>query len=744
MTFIISRNVFLSPQMLRSARAGKVINEDDMPPSVFVQKATPTIDTPPTKQSAPPAAPKPHPQARPPPTSNLINLDDPEFDEFNISEEELASMAASLVDDRTTAQPEQTSVKTIPSPPKPQPRPPIKSSPAPAPRPRPTPSPHTHQVPAPAPPKPTPKQPGGMLDLDDPEFDEFTLTEEDLAAMASTLVDDRKKPKLDEPLSQTTPTSHVAMDASRGGITSSSQRKPAPQPPVVHTKPTQSLPGRVSAPTSSGGGDEKEVVRKLLSERREQYQRAAKAQKTEAKVREYRLVAAQFARVSKAFEQGQDVDLSQMPGPPPGYRSSFNVDVSKYSPKPQPPQQASGKPAEGQSPNSSLSSNAGQEEEEVNPDIPIPKNTLEALEQRIAKYKEGVKSAEEKGESSRVRRLGRIIKSYDAAVKATKAGKPYDYDDLPAPPGYPPIPAPKTMKRPMVSPVAPTQSLPVRPAAVAPVRRLAPSINDQQLAFIEQRRSELHTAARQEQTKGNKEGALHYLKLRKGLDMMLEAAKSGIPINMEEVPLSPFADVSQTKPSSSVLSHLKPAKESDTPTFDLIEKQLQKQIEICDSNAETYEKMGSTAASLQYQNMSDNCQRELLALKGIRSQGLAPPKFTTETRKFIIVNSNTELSSEVCEMEVIRGLNVPKPSGYEEKDMNVYVEIEFPWPVDNSPKQSTDTVKQSCNPEFEGQTFQFAIDRKKIKTMTRAFRRTPVKCGVWQKRTLRKDVFIGE
>ena len=218
-----------------------------------------------------------------------------------------------------------------------------------------------------------------------------------------------------------------------------------------------------------------------------------------------------------------------MPGPPPGYRSSFNIDVSKYAPK---PQQANSKPAEGQSPNSSLSSNAGQEEEEVNPDIPIPKTTLEALEQRITKYKEGVKSAEENGESSRVRRLGRIIKSYDAAVKATKAGKPYDYDDLPAPPGYPPIPAPKMMKRPqMVSAVLPTQSLPVRPAAVLPVRRLAPSINDQQLAFIEQRRSELHMAARQEQTKGNKEGALHYLKLRKGLDMMLEAMITCTAVN---------------------------------------------------------------------------------------------------------------------------------------------------------------------------------------------------------------------
>ena len=60
----------------------------------------------------------------------------------------------------------------------------------------------------------------------------------------------------------------------------------------------------------------------------------------------------------------------------------------------------------------------------------------------------------------------------------------------------------------------------------------------------------------------------------------------------------------------------------------------------------------------QFSNMSQNCQ-ELLAIKGIRSQGLSPPKFIMETRKFTIVHSNTNLSSQLCEVEIVCALNVP-------------------------------------------------------------------------------------
>ena len=71
----------------------------------------------------------------------------------------------------------------------------------------------------------------------------------------------------------------------------------------------------------------------------------------------------------------------------------------------------------------------------VDPGIPILESAEEALKQRKSKYQSAVVDAE-----SKARRMGRIVKQYDDALKALKAGNPVDFEGLPTPPGYPPIP----------------------------------------------------------------------------------------------------------------------------------------------------------------------------------------------------------------------------------------------------------------------------------------------------------------
>ena len=765
--------------MLKSAKAGKPVNLEDLPPVISIKEPAP--EAPPTK--AKPHPPPPAPSKPKAPQSNLIDLDAPEFDEFNLTEEELEAMAASMVDDRVqshahtgptsqsgsgtavsqsgsrsgpdvaishsssgaavshstskTATPPQPKPR---SPPKPKPREGgVQSKPVAQPRPKPNP---------PAP----PMKPGGMVDLDDPMFDEFTLSEDEIAAMAAMMEEsEAKKPKIDA-----SPTSSVqAVGAASGHGQPPPQAAPrgtktAPPPPAQprsakKTPPSppqaamKSLPATLNKPVSETS--DKNSLLSLLTERRTQYLEAAKAQKNAAKNKEYRLIAAQFSRVLKAVNDGQDIDLNKMPGPPPGYKSRYNVDVAKFSsPQTAPPPKPVVPPPKGQS---SEAQAAEEPDAPPNPDIPTPKTALEALEQRLAKYKEGQKGAQEKGEGSRVRRLGRIIKQYEAAIKDTKAGKPCDYNELPAPPGYPPIPA----ARAPAAVVLPTQSLPVRTVAqqqMAAAAALKPSISQQQKVFVEQRMTELKRAAKIEQSKSNRDGALEYLRKAKGLETMLQAAMSGLPINLEQVPPSPFAEIDKTKPSSQVMSHLRPAEEKDAATFDLIIKQLEKQIELCDKNADTYKKMGSSASAIEYENMSQNAQRELLALKGIQGEGYGPPKFSLETRTLTIIHSNAHLSSGVCEVEVTKAVNLTCPSKYEEKDLDIYVEVEFPYPVDAPPKKSTDVVHKSCSPEFSENSLMFEIDRKHHRSMARAFKRSPLKCTVWQQRSLRKDIYMGE
>ena len=67
--------------------------------------------------------------------------------------------------------------------------------------------------------------------------------------------------------------------------------------------------------------------------------------------------------------------------------------------------------------------------------VPQPSSTLEALEQHLEKYKGTMEQAQTEGNSSKARRLGRIVKQYQDAIKACKAGRPVPFDELPDPPG---------------------------------------------------------------------------------------------------------------------------------------------------------------------------------------------------------------------------------------------------------------------------------------------------------------------
>lgn len=66
-------------------------------------------------------------------------------------------------------------------------------------------------------------------------------------------------------------------------------------------------------------------------------------------------------------------------------------------------------------------------------EIPLPKTTLEALEQRLAKYQSV--QQESADNPSKYRRIGRIVKQYQDAIRLCKAGKPVPFDELPDPPG---------------------------------------------------------------------------------------------------------------------------------------------------------------------------------------------------------------------------------------------------------------------------------------------------------------------
>ena len=115
-----------------------------------------------------------------------------------------------------------------------------------------------------------------------------------------------------------------------------------------------------------------------------------------------------------------------------------------------------------------------------------------------------------------------------------------------------------------------------------------------------------------------------------------------------------------------------------------------------------------------------------------------------EMRKFAIVHSNPGLSDKLVEVEIVRGITIPCPSGVSsEQDLNVYVELEFPWPSDSAQKAETDKMKGTSNPEFNSK-HQFDIDRKQMRSLQRVYKCQPLRCSLYQSRSLfRSPIFIG-
>ncbi|CAI9571950.1 unnamed protein product [Staurois parvus] len=153
----------------------------------------------------------------------------------------------------------------------------------------------------------------------------------------------------------------------------------------------------------------------LLMTRHNEYKMAALRAKQRGdieKAKEYMKICKKFSSVLEAMESGQPVDLSQMPPPP----NDQEVQTSEQStPEPQEPSPA------------------------TRPEVPAV-TVLQALQQRMDRYKSAAQQAKANGDDRKARMHERIVKQYQDAIRASKAGRSVNLAELPAPPGFPPFP----------------------------------------------------------------------------------------------------------------------------------------------------------------------------------------------------------------------------------------------------------------------------------------------------------------
>lgn len=543
-------------------------------------------------------------------------------------------------------------------------------------------------------------------------------------------------------------------------------------PPRPEPRPAPAAPPRSSS-VSAAGATRTDPTEQMLTTRRDQYRHAALGAKKRGDQQtaiKYVRTAKQFDAVLNALAQGQPVDLSKMPPPPPEFARGACGAVAASPSVPVVPIAESvpvTHPAGGEELSfpAYLDENV-QDDPELFHAPPAPTTVMEALQQRLEKYQKTVAEAKEQGNDRKVRRLERIVKQYQDAIKLHKAGKPVDFEELPAPPGFGPIPVPTeappaaakeqpTQPAPKVAPMPapkpsprPAPAKPASPAAASqrgtaptppkkPLRRGLSTTIDKQMEFLLERQRLFREAALEAKRRGDREQAKEYLRMMKGLEPMIQATEAGLPINASGIPIPPqLQEDFVVVEASECVS--KGEEGTDDEAFRTLERELTDQHQMCVQNKDHFFKLGDVSSGTKFEKLAQEAHRDLLVIRNLWQRNDPLPRFHYETRVFSIVRCHHDLTDNELEVSVIRGINLPgKPD-----DLDSYVRVEFPFPNGNPQSVRTRTVKDTNNPEFQ-ETFKFEINRKSH-SFARIMKRHPIKLEVWAKRGfLRSDGILG-
>uniref|UniRef100_A0A8C9X0G4 Coiled-coil and C2 domain containing 1B n=1 Tax=Sander lucioperca TaxID=283035 RepID=A0A8C9X0G4_SANLU len=456
------------------------------------------------------------------------------------------------------------------------------------------------------------------------------------------------------------------------------------------------------------------ATKTLLLERQKEYKMAALRAKKQGDAEQatlYFKTSKRFDAVIEALEKGQAVDLSGLP-PSPGQGEEHWYYVKEVC-NTQPSQLHLYTPA-------------------------APKDVLEALEQRRAKYVEASNQAKAGGDDRKARMHDRIAKQYQSAIRAHKAGKAVNFEELPVPPGFPPIPGQKASgaEQGFVAALEAANKL-----ASTDASQIADEEEDeekeeevgyqqhiiifliwfllknsgQQLEFLEGRKKMYMKAALQAKQKNDMEQAKIFLRTAKGLEPLIEAARSGKTVDISTVP-SPPGD----EDDDFILVHHSDVQISEKAEqlYTQLAKILKEQYEKCMTHSKQFTHLGNVTETTKFEKMAESCKKSLEVLKLAQSRSLPPPKHHFEERSFHTVRIFPDLSSTDMVVVIVKGMNLPAPSGIQANDLDAYVKFDFPYP------SCISLSEISFKPEYN-QSFTLSINRNH-----RGFRRVVTSKGL--------------
>ncbi|KAF3844045.1 hypothetical protein F7725_016093 [Dissostichus mawsoni] len=385
-------------------------------------------------------------------------------------------------------------------------------------------------------------------------------------------------------------------------------------------------------------------------------------------------VARKMDVLVEALDRGEPVDLSSLPPPPE------DVVAAQSAP---PPPQSSSKPA-------APAPAAPAPTQVATANLPAPSSLGEALQQRMDIYKSAAEGAKSKGDDRKARMHQRIVKQYQDAIKAHKAGRPVSLSDLPVPPGCPPLQGsegsqqnfmgvletamrianqdadaedeeedgPREAPKPPVRPPAQKAKSPAPHPWSSSALKLGTKAQ-QQVDFLLLRRQAFMRAALRSKQMKDMTGAAQHLRHAKGLDPMITAAKSGLPVDITKIPSAPVSedDYSLALSRTSLLSP------RSSEQYQGLMELLKKQHEKCLGYSQQLILLGNVAEALKFEKLVEECMKNIEMLKNAHAKGQPVPKCRTEERTLNTVKIHSSLTLNDLVLYINKGINLPAPSG---------------------------------------------------------------------------------
>ncbi|NXH38926.1 C2D1B protein, partial [Dicaeum eximium] len=509
-------------------------------------------------------------------------------------------------------------------------------------------------------------------------------------------------------------------------------------------------------------------TRAILLLRQREYKLAALKAKQQGdleKAKEYMKAGKKFSVVLEALDSGQSVDLQNMPPSPQGkpcLEEAFSeVSLCFYGMI-------------------------------LHLSLQQPRTVLEALQQRLEKYRAAAAQAKASGDDRKGRMHDRIAKQYQDAIRAHKAGRKVNFSELPVPPGFPPLPgvaatdggstiaavlesanklanmeendeeeeneplpqAPVAKKPTQVVKPTPVPSAAAQESSPEHLKRAAsPSTLDkaesmdhfppavrEQLEFLENRKKQYLKAAIKAKRENNLEQAKTYLRTAKGLDLKIEQAKSGKTVDISKLPSPPTDDEGDF-----IFVHhedVRLSQKADEVYAQLV-KLLKDQHERCLQYSKQFMHLGNVAETTRFEKLAQGCKKDMEILQLARAQGMDPPSHHFEERTFKMIRIFSDLNSTEMHLLIVRGINLPAPPGVSPRDLDAFVKFEFQYPSAEQPQKSKTPVINNNNcPEYN-QLFKLNINRNH-RGFRRAVRSKGIKFEVFHKGSFfRSDKHVG-